>query len=262
MSAILLDSEVVHYEVLGRGRPVIFLHDWAGSWRYWLSAMQAISVSFRTYALDFWGFGDSAKKSSQYCVEEQTWLLEAFMDELGIGRIALVGHGLGAIIALLYTIHNPGRVDRVMPVSLPLDSDAIHPRLANDSPQEIAEWLLPRLPTSEAAQVEAPKADPLAIFQSLNSLDQLDLTVLPLKLPIPGLLVHGLNDPAITCPAPRENQPYPEWVHQIILEGSGHYPMIDESSKFNRLLADFLSLDPGVSPRQLQLKEEWKRRVR
>jgi hypothetical protein len=28
------------------------------------------------------------------------------------------------------------------------------------------------------------------------------------------------------------------------------------------LLADFLNLSSGESPRQLQLKEEWKRRVR
>ena len=51
-------------------------------------------------------------------------------------------------------------------------------------------------------------------------------------------------------------------MHQIVFESSGHFPMLDESSKFNRLLADFLNLNSGVSPRQLQLKEEWKRRVR
>jgi len=38
--------------------------------------------------------------------------------------------------------------------------------------------------------------------------------------------------------------------------------MIDESAKFNRLLTDFLALDSNVSPQELQLKEEWKRRVR
>jgi hypothetical protein len=38
--------------------------------------------------------------------------------------------------------------------------------------------------------------------------------------------------------------------------------MIDESPKFNRLMTDFLALISGESPRQLQLKEEWKRRVR
>ena len=107
MSAILLDREIIHYEVLGRGRPVLFLHDWVGSWRYRIPAMQAASISFRAYTLDFWGFGDSAKIPAHYYVREQARLLGAFQDELGIGRIALVGHGLGAIIALLYT-RQPG----------------------------------------------------------------------------------------------------------------------------------------------------------
>jgi hypothetical protein len=51
-------------------------------------------------------------------------------------------------------------------------------------------------------------------------------------------------------------------MHHIVLDGTGHFPMLDESARFNRLLTDFLALDSGVSPRELQMKEEWKRRVR
>jgi hypothetical protein len=51
-------------------------------------------------------------------------------------------------------------------------------------------------------------------------------------------------------------------MHQIHREGAGHFPMLDDSLKFNRLLTDFLALESGLSPRELQLKEEWKRRVR
>jgi hypothetical protein len=47
-----------------------------------------------------------------------------------------------------------------------------------------------------------------------------------------------------------------------VLEESGHFPMLDESTKFNHLMADFLALFSGDSPRELQLKEEWKRRMR
>ncbi len=54
----------------------------------------------------------------------------------------------------------------------------------------------------------------------------------------------------------------PAHFHQIVLKQSGHFPMLDESARFNRLLADFLALVSGESPRQLQFKEEWKRRVR
>jgi len=43
---------------------------------------------------------------------------------------------------------------------------------------------------------------------------------------------------------------------------AGHFPMIEEGRKFNRLIMDFLNLESNTSPQQLQLKEEWKRRVR
>jgi hypothetical protein len=38
--------------------------------------------------------------------------------------------------------------------------------------------------------------------------------------------------------------------------------MLDESSKFPRLLSEFLELGEEESPRNLQIKEKWQRRVR
>jgi len=113
MSAVILDDQIVHYEVLGRGRPVIFLHGWVGSWRYWVPVMQSASRDYRTYAVDFWGFGDTAKEPSRYLLSHQRELLNSFLYELGIGKVALIGHGLGAIIAILFAERYPQSVDRV-----------------------------------------------------------------------------------------------------------------------------------------------------
>ena len=98
MSVVTLEDHLIHYEVLGRGRPLIFLHGWVGSWRYWIPTMQAASTSYRAYALDLWGFGDTPNLPEKYTLEQQANLLNAFMEELGIGKIALVGHGLGALV--------------------------------------------------------------------------------------------------------------------------------------------------------------------
>ena len=72
-------------------------------------------------------------------------------------------------------------------------------------------------------------------------------------------MVNGQSDPAVTLPDFDSLASLPEQTHLFTFEQSGHFPMLDESSKFNRLLVDFLTLPSGDSPRQLQMKEEWKR---
>ncbi len=120
MSAITTGGKLVHYEVLGRGRPVILLHGWIGSWRYWIPTMQSLQNKYRVYAIDFFGFGDSAKDPAHYTVEQQVTLLDDFMTQLGIPKAALIGHGLGALIATEFARRSADRVPRLLIASAPL----------------------------------------------------------------------------------------------------------------------------------------------
>jgi len=260
LSAILLDSSIVHYEVLGRGRPVIFLHGWVGSWRYWISAMQVTSTSYRAYALDLWGFGDTAHNPLYYSLGQQANLLDRFLNEMGIGKIALVGHGLGGLVGMTFATRFPQSVDRLMAVSCPLDYFAVNARLRNDSPAQLTEWLSGRSPEAATALSDSSKTDAKAISDSIAGLQGTNIFGEFRTLNIPCLLVYGDRDPAITTPDGEYS--LSTMTHQIELEASGHFPMIDETTRFNRLLTDFLALDSGLSPRELQMKEEWRRRVR
>jgi len=224
--------------------------------------MQAASMSFRAYAIDLWGFGDTAKNPGYYSIEQQLGLLDEFIDLQGIGKIALVGHGLGAVIAMLYAARRQGMVDRVMAIGLPDSESSINPRMRLSAPLELADWLLGRSPATEAAYADAPKADPRALLLSLTSLSGVDLASLPSKAGVPCLLVYGGDDPAILSPNSHHLGEMPALVHSIQFDGLGHFPMLDDPAKFNRLLVDFLNLGPGESTRGLQIKEEWKRRVR
>ena len=262
MSVVVLQDEIVHYEVLGRGRPIIFLHSWVGSWRYWIPSMQAVSYNYRAYALDLWGFGDTAKNTANYSLDQQVNLVDEFMQSMGIGKVALIGHGLGAIVSLLFAQRFGRFVDRMMVISLPENRSAIHPRLYTEGPAELADWLLGRDEAGEAARVEAPKADPRAVQLSMFDLDRLDLAQLPANQAIPCLMVDGQEDPAINGTSNEPSLSLPEHIHRIQFEQCGHFPMLEDPTQFQRLMADFLALGPGVGPRQLQLKEEWKRRVR
>lgn len=120
MSAITIENDLVHYEVLGRGRPVVLIHGWLGSWRYWVPTMQQLSIKFRTYALDLWGFGDSGKNLNRYTLQDQVQLLNEFMEKMGITKAALVGHSYGAAVAIAFARKYPDRAPRVVAVSPPL----------------------------------------------------------------------------------------------------------------------------------------------
>jgi pimeloyl-ACP methyl ester carboxylesterase len=259
MSAIFIHQRIVHYEVLGRGRPIIFLHSWIGSWRYWISVMQTASISCRTYALDLWGFGDTEKNRSEYSLEKQVDLLVEFMEQMGIGKTALVGHGLGAVVALLFATRFPGLVDRIMIAAYPSTNSMINNRLRSQPPLELVEWLVNKQTQMDTVYSEVSKTDPLALSVSFDDLNQINLESTLNAVKIPCVLTYGLNDAVISCP---KLDNLPDLLHAIYFDNSGHFPMLDESSKFNRLLADFLALPSGDSPRQLQLKDEWKRRVR
>ncbi|MGE5223041.1 MAG: alpha/beta fold hydrolase [Omnitrophica WOR_2 bacterium] len=262
MSVVILQDEIVHYEVLGRGRPVIFLHGWVGSWRYWIPAMQAISVNYRAYALDLWGFGDTNKVLEKYTIQQQANLVMDFMEKLGITKTAIIGHGLGSVISVTFSSSHPEMVDRLMPVCLPFNESMISQRLLSIDPSEVSGWLLARVPSNEAARMEAPKTDTRAVETSLANLQNLDLAGLSQHLNTACLYVHGQNDPAVFIPPVEYLDQLPAQSHYILFEQSAHFPMLEETSKFNRLLCDFLGLPSGESPRQLQIKEEWKRRVR
>lgn len=122
MSAITIGGELIHYEVLGRGRPVILLHGWVGSWRYWVPTMQNLQLKYRVYALDLHGFGDTSKNEQKYTISNQVQLVRDFMETMAIPKAAFVGHGLGAWVAVEFARQTFGsdRVARMMLISPPL----------------------------------------------------------------------------------------------------------------------------------------------
>jgi pimeloyl-ACP methyl ester carboxylesterase len=150
-------------------------------------------------------------------------------------------------------------VDRVMVISAPLEAQGLAERAGSFSPTELANRLSDASPAHDAARKEAAKSDPAAIQTSMEALQKLDLAKIFTEMNTAALLVHGTKDPL----SPNtEMGDLPNMFHQVTFDESGHFPMLDQPNKFHRLMKDFLDLPSGESPRQLQLKDEWKRRVR
>lgn len=257
MSAVVVDGHLVHYETLGRGRPVVFLHGWLGSWRYWMETMDEMSIHYRTYAFDFWGFGDSAKVAERYTLGHLVQQLEAFLDELGIWKCDLVGHALGGLVALGFALRWPQRVGQLATVSLPFIEEAITSRLAKGNPTGVLDRVFRQRPLDyQALRAEAERADVEAIYRSLASLRGLDLR--SQKPPARWLAIHGAKDDIVQPPDPKALCQDMARFRLMLFAQGRHFPMLEETAKFNRLLKDFLAGDALAS---LQIKEEWRRRT-
>ncbi|MCB8944092.1 MAG: alpha/beta hydrolase [Ardenticatenaceae bacterium] len=264
MSITTVGSQLVHYEVLGRGKPLIFIHGWLGSWRYWWPAMQAISPHCRTYAFDLWGYGDSSKSEDQYSLSAYVSMLQEFISRLSISKpVILVGHSLGAAIALKYTTEFPEDVAKLVTVALPVQGGTINNRLTNSDPDSVLSKVLGKANSFTEVETEIRKTDQAAMNRLASELSATNFATRLVECPRPVLMVFGDQDPIVPPPSgdyyhlqkPGNNRYY------VALSDCNHFPMLQEKAKFNRLLIDFiLAQDHELDG--LSEKEFWTRRTR
>lgn len=258
MSITTLGDSLIHYEVLGRGEPIVFIHGWLGSWRYWWPSMQSLSSRHRTFAFDLWGFGDSSKSTEKYSFDEYVFMLDQFIDKLGIIQpVILVGHSLGAAVALRYTHKRPDRVNRIATVSLPINGADINRSLFSSDSADI----LSRVVGSSYPELdhEIRKTDTAAMNSVARELSSIDFTEEIRTCPKPLLLVFGDQDAVIQQPVSNLPDPNNQLAY-ISLDSCNHFPMLEQSVKFNRLVLDFTHADGDLQ--QIAPKELWQRRTR
>jgi pimeloyl-ACP methyl ester carboxylesterase len=333
MSAITIGGDLIHYEVLGRGRPVLLIHGWVGCWRYWVPTMQQLQLKYRVYSIDLYGFGDTGKNPQKYTLDHQVQLISDFMNAMAIPKAAFIGHGLGAMVVAEFSRLYPDKAPRIMLISAPLfdpgnldkripagrsvpltNNQPVTPVIENDATIMNANMMRQALLERQKAQASGssttstavatlddkmPKHNPLQASIGNASLESLlgksfkrsesayDKLAVDLNktdvaavrgsvadfdsgrmldtvrlLPMPRVVVHGVDDAII--PVPNENvwnyvtAEKEDLLLPIPVPGVRHFPML-EFERFTRLVNDFLEL-PDIT--QLEIKERWKRRTR
>jgi pimeloyl-ACP methyl ester carboxylesterase len=272
LSAIHLNNRLVHYELVGRrGQPIIFLHSWLGSWRYWLPTMDHISERHRAYALDFWGFGESDRKDSDFSVSEYVNMLFGFMDNMGLARVNLAGHGLGGMVAIRAASEQPERFGKLMTVNTPiLGEKAISVRpgallsrlFGRSNPTNVWGKMVRQIDVHDQHIKDEIIEDTDLLSEALvervvASILKADLRPDLTRLELPMLAVYCLNDSIVSHEQADLLREEYRSLQVLKLRGSSHFPFLDQSNVFNRMLMDFLSSE-GTP---VEIKAEWRRRV-
>jgi pimeloyl-ACP methyl ester carboxylesterase len=255
--SVSVDGAEAAYAQQGRVAlpPLVMLHGWAASHKFWKYSFSAFSPRWRVIAPDLVGFGLSEKPKRDYTLEGLTAWFGRFLDAMKLDRITLVAHSMGGTIALLYAIQHPERIERLV-VSNPVivGSTAFSGRtklcmapgirrllfaLANVG--WIRRWvakdftLIGQL--DDDLSLDVTKGTYASMFDSLLSTRKADLRGQLPSLSVPTLSIGTEKDMLV---APDQYDLVPA-QKKVCIPDTGHIPMIERPEVFNRILNDFLS---------------------
>ena len=104
-----------HYVTAGTGPPVVLLAGLASSVRAsWRRVLPALAESFRVFAVELPGQGDSEVPAREYTFEYGMEALAEFLDALRLEAVNLVGASAGGLVALGTALRYPKRVERLV----------------------------------------------------------------------------------------------------------------------------------------------------
>lgn len=99
--------------------PLLLLHGFGASLEQWRDNVAELAQRQTVYAIDLLGFGDSQKAATIFNVELWSEQIHDFW-QAWIGQpVALIGHSLGALVALNTAVTTPVLVDRLILLTLP-----------------------------------------------------------------------------------------------------------------------------------------------
>lgn len=232
------------------GDPVVFIHGFGGDLNNWMFNQPAVAQRRRAIALDLPGHGASSK-ATDGSVADLASALIATLNGLGITKAVLVGHSLGAAIALEASRADPGRVARlvlVCPAGLTaqINTSYIDGFIAADR-RKMLEPVLQMLFTDKGL-VTREMADDIIKYKRLDGVgtaldaiatqsfqdgrQKVDYRSLLASTTMPVSIIWGENDEIIVPPSTAALAP--ATVHMV--PNAGHMPHMEQSTVVNEHL--------------------------
>lgn len=268
MSRVVLGSGVgLEVQDLGAGRPVVFLPGGAMTHRVWDHQVAGLMGEVRCLAVDPRGCGRSDVPNGDYSVDVYADDVADLAATLGLGGVIVVGHGLGAHVALRTFARHRGLLAGLVLISaapwfvgergdqaggFPDDlwatmrTTAMEDR-ANADLRLIDDTFFHRAP-SEAMRfwcLSMALEWPLPVFAALApTLAAVDHRELLGEVDVPVLLLHGRHDTKMRYEGAIELVEALSDARLVTLEDSAHVPHLEQPTEVTEAIADFLRTLP------------------
>lgn len=230
--------------------PILFIHGFGGDSNSWLFNLAALSEGRAAYTLDLPGHGKSSKAVADGSLIALASIVRNFMDSVGIEKAHLIGHSLGAAIALQIA-----QTDETRAASLTLIAPAgLAETINNDFLTGFASAGSRREMKAAMSYLFADKA--------LVTRDLVDETLKSTRIDgakealqtiastcfeggkqaarfndflkatsVPALIIAGENDDIV---------PLPEGVDASIIKDAGHMPHMEAAGEVNELVREHI----------------------
>lgn len=252
------DGVPITYSWDGRGSPaLVFIHGWSCDRGYWDSQVEPFLVEHKVVAVDLAGHGSSGSERSVWSLAAFGQDVRSVVELLDLDRVILIGHSMGGPVALEAAQLMPERVMGVIGV------DSLHDAELGIDRRRWQEMLSAYEKNFEGTcrgfvgSMFSKGADP-ELVQGVQS----DMCAAPPELAIALLRLfpdydmrHALS--AVQAPircintasVPTNlsgNRKYARDFDAVIMEGVGHFPMLERPEEFNHHLAQVIA---GISAR-------------
>ncbi|MFM7470202.1 MAG: alpha/beta fold hydrolase [Nodosilinea sp.] len=256
-------------------RPVlVFIHGWAGSARYWESTARVLAPHYDCLLYDMRGFGRSQIVDDQASlVAERGYDLSTFAEDLaqllaalGISKVTLNAHSMGASISVFFINRYSHLVDRAILTCngiFEYDQAAFEAfyRFGGYVVRFRPAWLgriplMPRFFMTRFLHRPIPSAEKVAFLEDFlnadyqtalgtifTSVSKAATEVMPIefsKISVPTLLISGEYDQITPAELGRKAADLNPLITYALVKATGHFPMLEDPTTYLNCVKDFL----------------------
>jgi len=255
-STITWNGHTLAYTEVGSGPPLLLLHGWGASSRFWWESIRELDGDFRCITLDWLGYGASDHPGRPVGLDGHADAVATLLRELAIEGATVVGHSMGGTIAAMAAAAGApiGRLVLVAPMVRAADGlnrrsrrllwpgvrHLVRPLIGM---RPFARWVAANstfeLPIPDLFITGAMEADRTVLMDDAVALGGVDLTPLLPGIRQPTLLVTGRNDAVLrSAPLETARRLLPD-AELVRFDRCGHCPPLEVPARFAEVVARF-----------------------
>ena len=241
---------------------LFFIHGSGSDHSAWSHQYGRLHKKYNIVAVDLPGHGrsggDGESDVARYCLS-----VKKLLDILNLKHAVIIGHSLGAAIALRFAINYPQEIAGIALVGggikMPVNSFFLDflktspPVVPADVIDLICKYSLAkenRFKYSAPLQKSISQAKVDVLYCDLSACNQLDLTQELVKINVPSLVICGAEDKMTPPDFSRQLAAGIDGARLEIIEGAGHMVMMEKPAEFNMILTKFTEqILSAVSPK-------------